>query len=235
MNRYTRKIKREKVLDNVDTVILTAGIGARVKSYEPRGLLKFKNTTLVEHQIQTVNEVLPKSGLITVVGYDANKVIKKIWGKSRIVENQIFEDSNSGESLRIAINSSSANAILFFHGDLFFEKEIFNGIDFSESFALINTSFNEKEVGVTVVDKYISIFSYGVETKWSQIAFLRNNELEILRKLILKNDFNGKYLLSFELLNKVIELGGKIKPIMISGNKIKELDSMKDITSENFS
>lgn len=235
MNRYTRRIKRDKSLDNVDTIILTAGVGARVKSYEPRGLLKFKNTTLIEHQIQTISNLIPKSGMITVVGYDANKVIKKIWGKSRIVENQIYEESNSGESLRIALNNSSANAILFFHGDLYFENEVFNGVDFSESFVLVNTSFNEKEVGVNILDKYVSIFSYGLETKWSQIAFLRNKELEILRKLVLKNDFNGKYLLTFELLNEVITLGGKFKSFMVQGNKIKELDSTKDIINENFS
>ena len=235
MNRYTKRIKRDKSLDNSDIIILTAGVGARVKSYEPRGLLKFKNTTLIEHQIQTMNEVMPKAGTITVVGYDANKVIKKIWGKSRIVENQIYEESNSGESLRIAINNSSANAILFFHGDLYFEKDIFNNVDFSESFVLINTTFNEKEVGVNIIDKRVAIFSYGLETKWSQIAFLRNEELEILRKLILKNDFKGKYLLTFELLNEVISLGGKFKPFMVNGNKVKELDSTKDILNERFS
>lgn len=232
MNRYTRKIKRSKFPETVDVIILTAGIGAKVKSCEPRSLLKVNGTTLIEHQITVIQDLFPKSNIITVAGYDINKIIRKISTKTRIVENQIYQDSNSGESLRIGVNNSNADGLLILHGDLYFDSEIFEKVKFEESFLFCNNSFHEKEVGINIIDGYISVLSYGLDLKWSQIAFLRNNEVNILRRILIKNDFETKYLLSFEIINKIIENGGKFKAVHNEHNKIKELDTMKDIMNE---
>lgn len=231
MSRFTRKIK-QKPSDPVEVIILGAGVGARIKSYEPRSLIKIRNKTLIDHQIELINKYIPKNSITLVVGYDANKIIKKVYGKVKIVENQIYNESNNGESLRLAINNSSIQQAIVMHGDLYFDDTLFNYFDFRQSFVLTSCLFNQKEVGLTVVNEYVTIFSYSLSTKWAQIVFLAEKELDILRKIYLKDE-DMKYNLTFEMLNKVIEGGGQFKAIDIKNSYIKEIDTIKDIIDEN--
>jgi hypothetical protein len=90
--------------------------------------------------------------------------------------------------------------------------------------------FEEKEVGVTIVNGYATVLSYNLPTKWCQIAYLGTNELNIFKKLLSKQDFNTKYLLTFEILNKILENGGSFKCFDIGNGFIKEIDNLKDIS-----
>jgi choline kinase len=233
MSRFTRKIK-QKFQDPLEVIILSAGIGARIKSYEPRSLIRIKKAeSLIEHQISLLNENIPKCSITTVIGYSANKVIRRVQGKTKIVENQLYESSNNSESLRLALNNSSHDKIMFMHGDLYFDNSIFRYMNFSESFVLTSNMFADKEVGLMNINGYVSIFSYSLPTKWAQIAFLRDKELDLLKKIYLKDE-DFKYNLTFEMLNKVIDAGGTFKVVDIQDSPIKEIDNIKDIMNESF-
>ena len=235
MSRFTRKIKNKNEYP-IQVIILCAGAGARTKSYEPRCLLKYNNESILDKQIAAIQKKFMKAEISVVGGIEGHKIIKKIGKSARYIENQIFDDSNSGESLRLAVNNSLIDNILFLHGDLIFEESLLNFIDINNSCVLIdsNGSMEEKEVGVTFdANKNASIFSYNLPTKWCQVAYLNSTEVLILRKILLRNDIDFKYLLTFEILNKLIEFGGNMKCIDIKNTFIKEIDSLKDINSEN--
>jgi choline kinase len=178
-----------------------------------------------------------KCEISIVGGFDIHKIIKKVGKNARIIENQLFDNTNSAESLRLGVNNSKLDNILFLHGDLVISPEIFDGIDLNQSFLLIDKSnkFEEKEVGVTIVENKASVLSYTLPIKWCQIAYFTGNEINILRRLLVKPDYNTKYLLTFELINKIIELGGIFKCVDIKDGFIKEIDSLKDINNETFS
>ena len=232
-NRYVKKIKNKQP-ENIDIIILTAGIGSKIKSYEPRSLIRMNDKSLLEHQIDAFSDKLLNCNFITVIGYEANKIIRKFQGKTRIVENLNFNESNNGESLRLGVNNGLSDNVLFMHGDIYFDKSIIDEFIYTDSFIITSNGLEEREVGVTVTDGYVNTFSYGLEKKWGQIAFLKQKDLEILRKLIIRNDFNTKFMLTFEVLNKLIELGVRFKEIEVDNKKIKEIDTVKDISYENF-
>ena len=123
------------------------------------------------------------------------------------------------------------------HGDLVVSEELFEHIDLNQSCLLIDSSnkFEEKEVGVTYVNKVATVLSYNLPTKWCQIAYLAERETNILRKLFLRSDINYKFMLTFEIINKIIELGGSFNCIDIGNSFIKEIDSLKDINNESTS
>ena len=233
MSRFTKKIKNRN-LPPIQIVILAAGIGSRTRSYEPRCLLKYNKKTIIDTQIEVFTSLFNKIEISVVGGFDINKIIKKVGKQARVIENQIYETTNNAESLRIGINNSLLDNIIFIHGDLVISPEIFNNVNMNESFILIdsNNKFDEKEVGVTVVDNIATVFSYNLPTKWCQIAYLAENELSILKKLFQRQDFSAKTLLTFEILNKVIENGGKFNCFDIGNSFIKEIDSLKDINNE---
>jgi hypothetical protein len=236
MSRFTRKIKG-KNYPPIQAVILAAGVGARTKSYEPRCLLKFGKKTILENQIEILTERFSKCDITIVGGCEINKIIKKIGKSIRIVENQLFEQTNSGESLRLAVNNTLHDSILFLHGDLIISEGIFDKIDLGQSFLLIDNKnkFEEKEVGITIVNNKATVLSYNLPIKWCQIAYLAANETAILRKLFARSDFNTKFLLTFEIINKVIEMGGSFTCCDIENSYIKEIDSLKDINNEVIS
>lgn len=230
MSRFVRKIKGRN-LSNLQITILAAGVGARTKSYEPRCLLKYNSKTILDNQLDVLSDIFEKAEISIVGGYDINRIIKKIGKRARVIENQLYSDTNSGDSLRLAINNSLFDNLLFLHGDLVISSEIFEGINLNESFILVDNSnkFESKEVGVTVVDGKATVLSYDLPTKWCQICFLATNELNILKRLFLKQDFNSKYLLTFEIINNIIENGGKFNCYDTGNYFIKEIDTLKDI------
>ena len=188
MSRFVQKIKKDT--EYTSAIILSAGVGRRIKSYEPRSLLKVGGKTLLEHQVSILRQVFHEPDIVVAVGYAANKIMKKKDANIRAVENQLYKTTNSFESLRLGINNSIGDSVLFFHGDLYFNAETLEGLDYSKSFILVDNKnqISDREVGVTIVKEKATIFSYGLDTKWCQVAFLAGKELSLLRQICLKND-----------------------------------------------
>jgi len=232
MSRFITRIKKgKKTTDHTSVAILAAGCGSKIKSYEPRSLLKIKSKPLIEHQLSTVNNYFKDDvETITVVGCHANKVIKKIKNDTRIVENQIYDDTNSSESLRLAFNNASGESFMFIHGDIFFNESCID-VDYSRSFVIIDTEgfIKDHEVGLTVIDGHLSIMSYGLSTKWAQIAFFKDKEYNLLSSVLNKFENKDKKKLSFEVINDIIELGGSFRCYEPKDKKLIEIDRIKDI------
>ena len=186
MKNNTRFIAPIKSRNGKSTtaVILSAGVGYRMKSYGPKCLLKAgSGKTILEHQIETINFCLPKSDIIVVLGFECDKVIKILDERSRVVENQLYEETNTAESLRLALNNGVRDSVLIMHGDLNFNKETLLQCDFRKSFVVVDSKrqFKEGEIGVTINNKEVMRFGYGLNTKWGQIVFLKGKELSLLK------------------------------------------------------
>ena len=240
MSRFTKKITTEIRAKNNEkdmaVVILSAGIGNRIKSNEPRSLIKIGNKTLLEHQIDLINNNFEKHEIIGVFGYEIEKIIRKIHGKIRVVENQIYENTNNSESLRLAVNNTDKKNIMFFHGDLYFNDAMFKSIDFKKSFLIVDRKemMKQKEIGVTIQNNKATILSYGLSTKWCQLAFITGKELKILRSVLSKLHGSQKKMLSFEIINKMIAMGANFECYEPNNMSIVEIDCIKDIKNENF-
>ena len=234
MSRFVTNITNKKdslEQEDMAIAILSAGTGNRIRSYEPRSLLKIGNKCLIEHQINTIGQCFENPEIINVVGCHAKKVIKKIKGKLRIVENQLHETSNSSESLRLAFNNTTKENILFMHGDLYFNENTLKNLDYSKSFVIIDTKqqIKDNEVGVTIQDNRATILSYGLPTKWAQIAFIRGREHRMLKNIFAKYEDQDKKRLSFEIINMIISTGGKFVCHEPEQMSILEIDRIKDI------
>jgi len=232
MSRSVIRIKKgKKTSDSISVAILAAGCGNKIKSYEPRSLLKIQGKPLIEHQLSTINNYFKNEAeTITVVGCHANKVIKKVKNETRIVENQIYNDTNSSESLRLAFNNSSSPNFMFFHGDIFFNEACID-VDYSKSFIIIDTEklIKDHEIGITEIDNKLSIMSYGLPTKWAQIAFFKGKEHSLLASVLNKFENKDKKKLSFEIINSIIEMGGSFNCYEPKEKKLIEIDRIKDI------
>lgn len=231
MSRFVTKIQKSKNTgDGISVAILAAGCGNKIKSYEPRSLLKIQSKPLIEHQLSTIKNYFKEVETITVVGCHANRVIKKIKNSTRVVENQIFDETNSSESLRLAFNNASCNNFMFIHGDILFNEASID-VDYSSSFVIMDTNkdIKDHEVGLTDIDKKLSIMSYGLPTKWGQIAFFTGKEYKLLANLFNKYQNKDRKKLSFEIINEIIDMGGSFNCYEPKKKKLLEIDRIKDI------
>ena len=210
MSRFTQEIKKKNVPMTI--VILSAGTGSRIKSYEPRALLKLGSRTILENQIHHLKNNFDNPEIIVAVGNASSKIIKRTHSSIRIIENQLYETTNSFESLRLAVNNITADNVLFLHGDLVFNQRTFEGLGYDKSFVLID----------------------GLTTKWCQIAYLTGREFLILKQICHKNNAEHKKMLTFEVLNKIINKGGQFLCHEPPNMKIKEIDCMRDFNNEDF-
>jgi choline kinase len=234
MSRFIQKIKKDPL--GISVGILSAGTGSRIKSHEPRALLKVGPKFLLQHQLDIVGSVFREPEVVIGIGVEANRILKKFPGEVRFVENQLHNSTGPFETLRLIVNNVTNSSILFFHGDLYFDIKTIDSADFSKSFIVVDNKkrMREKEVGVTVVNDKASILSYGLDTKWCQIAFFTGKEFAILRQICSKATNETKTLLAFEVINSIISRGGIIKAHEPDSMSIVEIDCMKDIKNENF-
>ena len=127
-NRYTTAVKKRPstTIENNDlsVIIPAAGTGHRMKSYGPKCLLPISTTqTIIENIIKNVKKGYPNSEITTVVGFEADRVIKTIPKGVRIIENQFYSETNVVESLRLALNSITNTRVLIIYGDLIFNTK----------------------------------------------------------------------------------------------------------------
>mgnify|MGYP003632646614 CR=1 FL=1 len=234
MTRFVTKITKDTrryIEQDIAIAILSAGAGSRIKSYEPRSLLRIGDKSLIEHQISVIRECFEEPDIMSVVGYDCERVIKKINNSTRIVENQLHDQSNTSESIRLAFHNTAKKNFLFFHGDLYFNKETLQNLDYKKSFIIIDTSgqMADKEVGVTVSENKASILSYGLPVKWAQIVYVTGREYRILKNIFQKYTLPDKKLLSFEIVNRMIAMGAQFNCYEPEKMSIVEIDRIKDL------
>jgi choline kinase len=224
------EIKRPHI--NMPVAILAAGISNKMKSYEPRALLKIGPETLVERQIRTIRTMID-GDILLVVGYKANKIIRKVSSirNLRIIENQNYSNSNAAESTRLAVNNNSEDRLLAIHGDICFNLETIKDLNYNKSFLVVdnNEMIKEREVGVTITDGLATNMSYDLQTKWCQIVNFAGREYQILKSLCRKDTFDMQNKLLFEIINTVIGRGGSFICYEPPKMKILEIDSMNDL------
>lgn len=237
----SNKKDSNKKTELVTVMLLCDSPGYRMKSYGPLSLVEINKTKLIDLQIQTIRSVFKNVEIIICLGFDAEKVCKHIRSKYlatniRIVENQLFNSSNSCESLRICLNNTLNKRVLICDGNLVINPKYLQLIDTTRSCALFEKDPSENfEIGFNKNEMdIIQHFSYGAKHIWSEICFLHGKDIiEALRKILVNYDSKTRFM--FEAINELIKMKYEIRAIqnpnkIIKVNNIKTYHSIKDIT-----
>jgi choline kinase len=234
----TRPVKHQQP---ITIIILGANISHGMKSYGPKTLLTINNQTFLEYQVSTIRQVFPQSDIILVVGFMADRIIKKRPDQIRIIENQFFQVTNEIEQLRLAFNCTLTDDVLILKDNIIFNTDTLKNVVSNESCIIYdsNNQIDPTDVGVTIVNDYGTFFSYDISTKWCHIVYLKNKELRIIKN-ICNNRNNSKFFL-FEALNMILNKTEKIKAIQPINMEITKIDNSRDFfrlkennSNENF-
>ncbi len=228
-----KKLGPGKDQDNLSIIILAASAGKLDRFKYNRSLIKFPdNQSLIYKQIKTIYEAYPRAEVIVVTGFQSKEVTQEInqyVNRVRIVENERFKNTNAFRSailgMRVCLNPN----VIIMHGDLFFNKQTLSEITDGGSALIVDNKglIGEDEVGVIVTDNVVTNLSYGLPTKWGQIAYITGRELNILQKLSF--DENNWMLCLHEGLNLIIDEEGSFRPVETNSQEIIEVDYPKDV------
>ena len=220
----TRRRRVER--DDITVIILAANIGYGMKSYGPKSLLNINPTeTLLEYQLNMIQTSFPYADIILVVGFAADRVIKRCPPGVRIVENQLYENANEVEQIRLALNCTLTDNVLILKDDIVFNTETFCEISRDQSCLIYDSKnqIDESNIGVTVINGYATAFSYDIEDKWCHIVYLTVKDVTVLKNICNKRDRSKMYL--HEALSIMLQRKGKLRAIEPSNMEIVKIDT----------
>lgn len=186
-------------------IILGANCEYRQKNVGPKALTKYNNKLLMHFQVDELKSNYQNSEIIYVSGFEHNKILKNKTN-FRIVENTTYFDSGEFEQVRLAIQNSETEKIV-----------ILNDTTINLKFPELN-----KESKVFISDsavnnpgcthsKYIEHISYGLKNYITRCYYFTGNELNLLKKYLIENKEKKYKLFTFEIINDLIDKGGKFK------------------------
>ncbi len=229
MKKHIKSIRQDPNETLVHVIIPSAGIGRRMKSYGCKSLLNIRDKKLIDIQVENIRNVFPTNEIILVTGFDSDRLINNSPTDIIKIENERYYDNNVIRSISIGMHATKDNDhILIVLGDLLFNTEALSEIDINQSSIIISNDMDEGEVGCNMNGKgYLEYMMFDLPNKWGHILYLTSKELTLFKKLLL-NKYNDKKF-CFEIVNQVINQGGKFKCIVNDKIKTMDIDTSKDL------
>ncbi len=196
------KVKQSK--EDISILLISGSIPYGMKAYGPKPLLNvIGGLTLLEKQIQVINNVFPNSEITVILGYEADKIIKKKYN-IRIIENQLYETTGESEQVRLGLNSLLTKDVLIINGDLIFNEHAISFEKEKNSILISNKEKNKSEIGATLVDNKVTFLSYTLEEyKWANIFYVSSKNYQDLYNIVNNRDNNKMY--CFEIINLLLK------------------------------
>lgn len=232
--------KKPSGLDDFISIILfSENHGYRMKSYGPISLMKIQGKTLIQTQIEAIKATFKHFEIILCSGFETDKTVEFIKNNFadiniRVVENQVFFNSNCCESARLCLHNTNNDKILMCNGSLLITPDILSAIDYTKSTIICQEKDQYKnfDIGVIEDNGLLESMSVGIKGKfWGEIIYLSNKKIiNSFYSTVSNPDYKNRFL--FEAINNVL----KNNRIMVSeikeesAIKIQNLKTLKRIT-----
>ena len=231
----TQAKTKKKILQPFITVVMICDKPAhRMKSYGPTPLIQLnkKKQKLIDQQIDILQNTFENFEIIVCCGEDSRKISKYVYSKHsnvniRIIENQIAQNSNSCESLRICLNNTGNNNILVMSGYTKLNKGLFRNFDFDNSHVIATKSFAKGfDIGLNIGSANTAEhFSFGANLCWLETAYFKGNTIiDNFIRILSQEEYKKKFI--FEGLNTLIQENNTIKTKVISNKRILKIDNI---------
>jgi choline kinase len=113
-------------MKNTSVVILAAGKGSRLGFGIPKALVEIANKcTILEYQLNQLARVFNEDVNVSVVIGYKKELFSSFGGKINLLFNPLFDSTNTGESLALALSSIEEEfGVLWINGDVYFDDRV---------------------------------------------------------------------------------------------------------------
>ena len=229
MKKHVKQIYEELNKILIHVIIPSAGVGRRMKSYGCKSLLNIKNDKLIDMQVKTIENCIPEHEIILVAGFDAERLMNNSPDHIIKIENEKYFENNVVRSISMGLRATKQNDhILIIFGDLLLNDEALRNIEYDKSCVVISDHMSDNEVGCNINSKgYLEYMMFDLPNKWAHIMYLTSKELSLFKKLTFGRQKEKKF--CFEIINEILNNGGKFKCIQNDDIKVIDIDTSKDL------
>lgn len=191
--------------------------------------------TVLDIQVQNLKKRFICDNIIYIGGYMCEKIATNTNKNQKIsiINNEEYQIKNNGYSLKLASKHlDKYNSTLILFGKTLIKYKAFDEM-IKEKCSSILVDSNKKNaynIGYNI-DKtkgLVNNLFYGLDNKICGIYLLKNEEHNNF-KYLLQNKKNIDNTFIFEIINELIDMGGKFKPIEIDSSLVKQIDSSSSL------
>lgn len=176
-----------------------------------------KQSTIIDNQYDTLTNLFDDLNITYIYGFDAKRLLDFVEQKKYnidMVYNQDYEKYNDGYSLGLVSDKLDGDTLVLL-GYQTLTSKISKKIDGLKhnSGVFVTNNMSDPKIGCVIHDNSITTFNFGLSNYIYDIYYI-NKECSSYLKSILSTNKHHNYFL-FELLNKILDSGLTIKPIVI--------------------
>ncbi len=220
-------------------VILAAGIGSRLGNPLPKPLTLLKSgKSIMEFQTENIASKYDIDDINVVVGFKKDLIMER-FPELTYIYNPFFDQTNTSKSLLQALKKNRDKSVLWFNGDVVFDKLILDvlhpHIEANESFVAVNTSkVADEEVKYTLNNNYIDKLSKEVKNGLGEavgINFISSTDIKFFIKRLEECSDNDYFEKGLEMAIEYDHI--RVIPIDISNYSCIEVDFKEDLENAN--
>ena len=229
MKKYIKKIHEELEDILVHVIIPSAGIGRRMKSYGCKSLLNIKDKRLIDIQLTYIKNRFPENEIILITGFDSERLMNHSPNDIIKIENEKYYENNVVRSIGMGLRATKENdRVLIVFGDILLNEKALSLIDHNQSSIIISNDMSDNEVGCNINHKgNLEYMMFDLPNKWGHIIYLTSKELDLFKKITWGKNKEKKF--CFEIINEVINHGGKFQCIQHEDIRVIDIDTSKDL------
>lgn len=175
-----------------------------------------KKGTVLDNQYELLNNIFNNIDITYVYGFDAKKLLDAVQEKNYHIDmiyNESHDKYNEAFSIGL-VNEKLNNNTLIVLGHQILTSRILKKLkDFNRSGVFVYSSDAKSKIGCVMLNHKITTLNFGLDNQIHDIYYLNKESSIALKKLIQTQKYNNYFL--FELLNKLIDQGLEIRPILL--------------------
>lgn len=210
----------------MNILILDNNLFFKSKSKGPVCLLNITaNKTIVEKQIEILNQVFDKNKITIISGTKSNKIEELFINHKNVIviENDEYDITNCLFNIKLGIEPFD-DSVLIIPSNLIFNKSFFKNLNIQESQIFLTKQ--PQEIGCILNQSNIENIMWGLPNYWTQVGFFTGKEFELLKYIANQN--NTKRWFFLEGLNFILNHGANIKAVLTT-SKIFTITKLNDL------
>lgn len=215
-------------------ILLNALPDKKIKSMGNKCLLPVsREHNLLDYHISVIHKIYKNPEIILVCGFDTKKIKKYTKDKYKnikYIDHSIDEYTNIGHSLLAALNIVSHKNCLILNTNNILHKKSINKIIEHKNLSFVLTKKISSDIGFISDNSGVLNCYYGLPNCVCEVLYINEKEFDAFCQ-ITTQDISKLYM--FEIINNCINLGIKIKPIMVPNSAVTYLENIHNIKKLN--
>lgn len=214
-------------MNSISYILIACYPDKGMKSYGSKSLIEFNNKKLLQHQIDSIKlyNKAKNYEIIVVSSFETQKIEKAFGSQVKIISLKEYNPIYTGCSL------AKYNHVIFIDYGCIFNKNVLYNLNKGSYVSITNHKNIKIDIGCTTEDNRIKHIFFDLPyNKFCNIFSF--SELD-KNKILQNKNLNYFNLLSFEIINKLIDSGSLFKTNNISNNDFLFFNHMRQKNAVN--